>query len=87
MDEKAKLRALQKLYDKGVAVKRPRSVSVVAKKGSMGVGKKGVKIVDKRMKKDAKSTERTGTKNFKRGAGAKKAAVDRKKRRPKPVKR
>ncbi len=86
LDEKTKIRALQKLYDKGVAVKRPKSVSVVAKKGSMGVGKKGVKIVDRRMKKDSKSTERSGTRNFKRGAIGKIQRKERFKKNPPPKK-
>ena len=92
VNEKAKFRALQKLYDKGVAIKRPRSVSVMSKKGggvvkSKGGGGKNVKIVDRRMKKDMKSVERKGTRNFKRGEVGKKMAKERKKNKPKPVKK
>jgi hypothetical protein len=36
------------------SIKRPRAVTVVGRKGAMG--KKGTKIVDKRMKKDHVST-------------------------------
>ena len=48
LDDKSKMRALQKLYDKGAAVRRPKSVTVIAKKGKgQAYGKKGTKIVDK----------------------------------------
>ena len=66
LSDKAKMRALQKLYDKGVAVKRPRAVSVIGRKGAVGKGK-GTKIVDKRMKKDHPATIRPGNRNFKGG--------------------
>jgi putative NADH-flavin reductase len=42
------------------SIKRPRAVTVVGRKGAMG--KKGTKIVDKRMKKDHVSTCFTRTK-------------------------
>ena len=58
LSDKAKMRALQKLYDKGVSIKRPRAVTVVGRKGAMG--KKGTKIVDKRMKKDHPAQIRPG---------------------------
>ena len=37
------MRALQKLYDKGVNIKRPRAVTVVGRAGAVGKGK-GVKV-------------------------------------------
>ena len=42
------------------SIKRPRAVTVVGRKGAMG--KKGTKIVDKRMKKDHVSACFTSTK-------------------------
>jgi len=89
--DKAKMKALQKLYDKGVSVKRPKSVTVVAGRGTGGGYSKGgktkTKIVDKRMKKDMKSTERSGNRNFRRGEAGKQAMKIRKKNKPKPVKK
>ena len=42
------MKALTKLYDKGAAVRRPKSVTVIAKKGGgRAVGKKGTKVVDR----------------------------------------
>lgn len=91
VSEKAKMRALQKLYDKGVSVKRPRSVTVVAGRGTGSGNSKGgktkVKVVDKRMKKDMASNVRKGTHNHKRGAIGKKQAKERKKNRVAPVKK
>ena len=48
LDDRSKMKALQKLYDKGAPVRRPKSVTVIAKKGKgQATGKKGTKIVDK----------------------------------------
>jgi len=74
LTDKAKMRALQKLYDKGVSVKRPRSVTVIGRKGAMG--KKGTKVVDKRMKKDHPSTTRPGNRNYKGGKKGTKAKAE-----------
>ena len=48
LDERSKMKALQALYDKGAAVRRPKSVTVIAKKGrGRAGGGKATKIVDK----------------------------------------
>jgi AdoMet-dependent rRNA methyltransferase SPB1 len=76
ISDKAKMRALQKLYDKGVSIKRPRAVTVVASKSKgKAAGKKNVKVVDKRMKKDKDARIRTGNRNFKGGKKGKKSKV------------
>ena len=48
LDDKAKARALQKLYAKGAPVRRPKSVTVIAKKGKGPASpRRGTKIVDR----------------------------------------
>ena len=60
MSDAAKARAVQKLFKKA-ELKRPGAVYAVASKGKVNSGKGGkkgakVKLVDRRMKKDARAT-------------------------------
>jgi AdoMet-dependent rRNA methyltransferase SPB1 len=77
MSEAMKLKAISKAL-RGQDAKRPGKSYVVAKKGRGAKGAKGVKVVDKRMKSDKRSMERT---EKKRSKGKQNGLVGSKKRR------
>ena len=68
MSETMKLKAISKAM-RGQDTKRPGKTYVVAKKGRSNKGMKGVKLVDKRMRNDKRSMERSDKKkrNGKKG--------------------
>ncbi|KAK1298488.1 hypothetical protein QJS10_CPB14g00021 [Acorus calamus] len=72
ISDKSKSRMINQLYKKAMSTKKPKKEYVVAKKGVAVRGGKGKVVVDRRMKKDARShgTGKKGKGGMKKGKGS-----------------